>query len=398
MVDAAALFNGNARSPIRSVPLAKAEIGWTVDIHADLASYDVHAADLRFAPAQSPVWLAAWAGNAQPDIVVAIARHDGVPAICLALEVIRAGGFRIARFASGRHANGNFPAARLDAPGASEAAQALIEAVRLARRDVDVIALERLLPALDGVANPLLSLPHFPSPNLALSVDLSGGFDALLARTSGRRKRKKHRSQMRKFETAGGYRRIEAKSPQEVDRLLDAFFEMKAARFRKMGIRDVFAEPGTQGFFRQLFVAALADGQRRFLLHGLEVGGVLRAVTGSSRTSDRITCEFGAIAEDDLAFASPGDFLFFENIHEACDEGLAVYDFGVGDEPYKRLWCDVETEHMDALVPLTAKGRILAASMRGSAKVKAFVKNSPLVWTLTKRLRRKVAGQADAED
>ena len=97
-----------------------------------------------------------------------------------------------------------------------------------------------------------------------------------------------------------------------------------------------------------------------FVLHGLEVDGTLRAVTGSSRTSTRIICEFGTIADDDLAHASPGDFLFFENIAEACRQGLAVYDFSVGDEPYKRLWCDLETRHFDVIIPLSAKGRLLA--------------------------------------
>lgn len=400
MVDAAALFDGKAQAPVRSVPLANAEIGWTTRVDGDLAAYCADAADCRFAPAQNPAWASAWTVNAGPDTLFAFARRDGLPVLGLALAVESFHGFRVARFMGGRHANGNFPAVAGDAASISAAVPVLIEAIRTSRRDVDLVALERLLPASDGVANPFLALPHFASPNLALSVNLSGGFDALLARTSGRRKRKKHRSQMRKFELAGGFRRIQAASPQEVDRLLDAFFAMKASRFRKMGIRDVFAEPGTPGSFRQLFVGALGESPLRFVLHGLEVGGILRAVTGSSRSDDRITCEFGAIAEDDMAHASPGDFLFFENIREACDQGLAVYDFGVGDEPYKRLWCDIETTQMDVLVPLTAKGRLLAASMRATAATKAFVKNSPLVWTLTKRLRQKMSGKSepDAED
>ena len=113
----------------------------------------------------------------------------------------------------------------------------------------------------------------------------------------------------------------------------------------------------SQAFFHTLFADALAETPPPFVLHGLEVGGKLRAVTGSSRCGKRLICEFGAIAEDELAHASPGDFLFFDNIEEACQRGLAVYDFSVGDEPYKRLWCDLETRHFDVIVPLTTKGR-----------------------------------------
>ena len=130
------------------------------------------------------------------------------------------------------------------------------------------------------------------------------------------------------------------------------------------------------------------------MLHGLEVAGKLRAVTGSSRSGKRLICEFGAIAEDNLAHTSPGDFLFFDNIQEACETGFGLYDFSVGDEPYKRLWCDIETQHFEVLLPLTLKGRALAIAMRQGARAKAFVKNSPLIWKLTKMLRRKAAGQA----
>ncbi|RWP59475.1 MAG: GNAT family N-acetyltransferase, partial [Mesorhizobium sp.] len=117
-------------------------------------------------------------------------------------------------FLGGRHANGNFAAADpswlTKADGA--AIRSMLAAVAKARPDIDLVALERLLPDLEGIANPLASLPSFPSPNLSLAVDLAGGFDALLSRASGKRKRKKHRSQTRKFEAVGSHRRIEART------------------------------------------------------------------------------------------------------------------------------------------------------------------------------------------
>ena len=360
----------------------------------DLAAYIELAKGGVSAPAQSALWIEEWVANTSPDGFVAMLEADGRPVYALALEVVRSGPFRIARFMSGRHANGNFPAADpafLAAGGFN--AEAILSAIRRARPDVDALVLERLLPDLDGLANPLLALPHFPSPNLSLAVSLEGGFEALLSRVSGKRKRKKHRSQTRKFEAAGGFRRIEASTQEEVLRLLDAFFAMKEFRFRKMGIANVFGDEGVQTFFRSLFIDALRESPPPFVLHALEVGGTLRAVTGSSLSAKRLVCEFGAIAEDDLGHASPGDFLFFENIGEACRQGLDVFDFSVGDEPYKRLWCDIETRHFDVVAPLTAKGALLARSLRPKAGVKAWIKNSPTVWRLTKLLRKKAAGQ-----
>jgi CelD/BcsL family acetyltransferase involved in cellulose biosynthesis len=365
-----------------------------------LETYVEAAADGLYSPAQSPLWIGSWLAEKRADVVVATIRRDGRSILSVALEVDSRGPVRTASFMGGRHANGNFvPVSRADARSISiDDISLLINAIHKTRPDIDLIAFERLATDIAGIPNPLLLLPSQHSPNLSLAVDLAGGFDALLARASGKRKRKKHRSQVRKFEAVGGFRRLEARTATEVDDFLAAFFALKAVRFGKMGIADVFAEPEVQSFFRAIFTKSLSSPKPSFVLHALEVGGSIRAVTGSSRCHDRLICEFGAIAEDDLAFASPGEFLFFDNIEEACKEGLAVYDFSVGDEPYKRLWCDLEIRQFDVLVPLTLKGWAAASVIRLKTRAKAFVKNNRLVWTFVKTFRKKTATQAEPAD
>jgi CelD/BcsL family acetyltransferase involved in cellulose biosynthesis len=404
MADATASIEGNGRAAAVATPRAASGEAMTAAVSVAsaeaLSGYEAFCEKAPHAPAQGARWVRHWVSEVRPDAVFAMLAADQRPVLWLALEVVRSGPFRIARFMGGRHANGNFAAAdRAWLGGANCAAvRSLFEAVARARPDIDVIALQRLLPDLDGLANPFMALAGFPSPNLSLAVDLHGGFDEVLRRASGK-KRKKHRSHSRKFEAAGGFRRIEATTPQEARRLLDAFFAMKEQRFRRMGIANVFGEPEVRVFFQALFADALREQRPSFVLHGLEVGGKLRAVTGSSLCGRRLICEFGSIAEDDLAQASPGEFLFFDNIEEACANGFDVYDFSVGDEPYKRQWCDLETQHRDVLVPLTAKGRALAFVLHRNARLKAFVKNSPAIWNLTKTLRRKAAGKpADDTD
>jgi len=399
MVDAAHAGFGETRAPAYRTATA-AEVRATVvpATGEALASFAAVARRLPHAPPQSPAWVAHWTDHAARDALI-VELHSGTQLVlALPLEVVRIGPFRVARFMGGTHANGNFaPTLRAWAATASgPALRTLLEAMRTARPDIDVLVLARLLPALDGLANPLLALPHFKSANVSLATDLTGGFTALLSRSSGKRKRKKYRSQSRKFDIAGGFRRIEATTPEQVDRILDAFFTMKEARFRKAGIRDVFADAGVRDFFRSLFKDALDQRPPPFVLHALEVGGVLRAATGSSRRGDTLICEFGAIVEDELAGASPGDFLFFENIRDACEQGLGVYDFSVGDEQYKRLWCDIETQHLDVVAPLTMKGRLLSGAVRAYARGKAAIKGNPRVWSMVKRLRRTAAGSKAA--
>ncbi|HWK64908.1 MAG TPA: GNAT family N-acetyltransferase [Rhizobiaceae bacterium] len=355
---------------------------------AAIAAYRTLEHCATFSPAQSPAWVSAWIGEIKPDFVVASLSHYGVPSYALALEIVRRGPFRVARFMGGHHANGNFSPLARSAPPLSRAnLHDLIASIGKARPDIDLLSLERVADSIQDRTNPLMALGCRQSPNPALAIDLSGGFDVLLERMSGKRKR--NRSQSRKFEAAGGFRVVTAKTPDEASRLLEAFFAMKQERFRKMGLPDVFGAPEVRRFFHRLFREALAEKNPPFVLEGLEVAGQLRAVTGSSRCGGRLVCEFGAIREDELSRLSPGDFLFFDSIRRACEKGFAFYDFSVGDEPYKRLWCDVEITHYDVLVPMTMRGSILARAMRAKSRLKAFVKRNSIAWRLTKALRRR---------
>lgn len=87
-----------------------------------------------------------------------------------------------------------------------------------------------------------------------------------------------------------------------------------------------------------------------------------------------------------------------ENFREACEHGYKIYDFGVGDEPYKRLWCDLETTQFDVLVPLTIGGRLLRGGMRVANWLKSSVKNRPAIWRLAKALRKRGSSIRTRED
>lgn len=388
MVDApasylAALDRTASASAIAARPLAFAAKS------IDVAAYVAACNNAVFAPAQSPAWIAAWLRNMRPDAHLAAVLDEGRPVLAIALQVDTTGPFKVARLVGGGHANGNFPplARHLSAQERQHAVAALVDSIAKVRTDIDLLALERLVPAWQGLDNPFQSLPWTTSPNVALAIDLTGGFDALLSRAHGARKRKKHRYQTRRLQAGGDIRRLTAKSAAQARLMLDAFFDMKSGRLKKLGVPNVFGGADIQNFFNDLFAEAAESADPAFRLEALEVGGKLRAITGSSLSRDRLICDFAAIADDELMTASPGDYLFFENIAAACGEGLTVYDFGVGDEPYKRSWCDIETEHFDVWMPMSTRGKLLAVALSAKARLKAHVKRQPLAWKLWKALR-----------
>lgn len=394
MVDIGAAAQASGTTS-RDGSVARTRSGIVVELRpaddAALAEYEAFCRAAAHAPAQDPLWVRSWIAATGADAVIVDVRRGGRTICTLALEIVREGPFRIARFPGGSHANGNFVAT---APGEAEPLsaadrQALCAAIRQARPDIDLIYLERQNPHFDGLPNPLAGLATGRSPNISLATDLDGGFQATLERANAKRKRKKYRFQLRKFEGAGGHRVIIADTPEEVDRLLDAFFVMRAARFRKMGIaHNVFGSAQVQAFFRALFRDALEKTTPPFVLHGLEVGGELRGVNGLSITAHSMVCEFVGIRDDDPQL-SPGFFLDYACMEEACQQGKKLYDFSVGDDPAKRSWCDVETWQFDTLMPLTARGLLFRTYVEGRARAVRFVKSNRLLWTLVRHVRRR---------
>lgn len=351
-----------------------------------------HGDALHGAP-QSFAWIDCWHRYVNADCFVAGIFDADCPILLLPLEVVRQNGMKIARYPGGNHANGNFPwLKRAQAPAVSpKALERLVATIRKARPDIDALSLTRQLEAVDDIDNPLFALGQKRNPNPVLMVSLDGGFDAVLDRTNRRRRLKKHRQHERRYEEAGGWRIEKPQTPEESDRVLDLFFAMKAGRFRQMGIRDPFADKAVQAFFKALYGQALMERAPVCELRFLEVGGIIRSIVGKNLTVNGPTAEFAAIADDDMASASPGEFLFFEDIKRCCEAGYAVYSFGVGDEPYKRDWCDIELEIFDTVLPLSAKGRLFVALQSVRSSVASTIKRNPRLWRLAKRIRAKLA-------
>jgi len=395
MVDALASRLDNWQE---EAPVSAAGAPFRVVVETDCASYREFARGSTAAPAQHSGWIDSWVNNVRSGTIFVTVFRDSSPVFAFGLEVSKTRLFSCARLIGGSHANGNFcPTSTLLDPAQDKVCvQAAFSALKQARPDINLVFAERLLPELQNRANPFAALPTHNSPNVALAADLTGGFQTVLNRHSGKRKRKRHRYQDRKLAAAGPIRLIRPKSKSDVEAILAAFFAMKSLRLKKLGLPDVFGSPEVQAFFRDLFASALADPCPRFFLDALEVDGKLRAVTGSSRLGDRIICDFSGFEDDELAAASPGEYLLHENIAAACREGGAIYDLGVGDEPYKRNWCNIETQHLDLLYPLDARGRVAALALGATSRVKTTIKNSPLAWRLVRAARsRNTAAEHD---
>ncbi|OHV72321.1 cellulose biosynthesis protein CelD [Ensifer sp. LCM 4579] len=341
-------------------------------------------------PHQSFDWCEVWRKTHQHRIVVVRCALGHKPLFILPFAIER-GLFRTARLIGSDHSNLNTGLFAADAgpiPHA-ELIRVLGDGMRQLRRFADIVRLERTPAKWRGVSNPLSILPGVTHPNASFQLPLLNGMEATLTQLNAKRRRKKMRTSERRLAEMGGYDYITAREPSQAHALLETFFRQKAARFAALGLPDVFSDAATRAFFH-----ALVDCQTGGLfeldairLKGKHPGKII-AVSGLLRKGDHVICQFGSIDDEVAADSSPGELLFYRTIERLCGEGVKLFDFGIGDQRYKRSWCTIRTPLRDIVLPLTPRGFLAAGLYRALACAKRAVKANERVYALLQRQRR----------
>ena len=95
----------------------------------------------------------------------------------------------------------------------------------------------------------------------------------------------------------------------------------------------------------------------------------------------------------------PGAAHLHDLLHLAIDRGFEIFDFTIGDERYKRDWCDTELKLYDSISAVTWRGALMAMGIVGAQRLKRSIKQAPVLWNafskgraligaLTSRIRR----------
>jgi len=346
-------------------------------------------------------WCKAWAQSHTNSLLLVRGNLGQKTIFILPLELVRGRLFRTARFIGAPHSNintGLFSGDLGDLTPQDFATSVISQLGEKLSRVADIVTLEKMPFEWRGTCHPLASLPAVRNQNASYQLPLFENFETTLAQINAKRRRKKFRVSEKRLEALGGYDHVVAKTAEERRAFLDLFFAQKAARFKVLGLPNVFQDAQTQAFFHRL--AALGeteDGQPLELnairLRGENDGRII-AIAGLSRKGDHVICQFGSIDEDIAADSSPGELLFYLMIRRQCADGAALFDFGIGDQPYKRSWCTVETVQRDIVLPLTLRGRIAAWSHRTIVSMKSAIKKNRQVYAFVQRLRQRRQGAA----
>lgn len=344
---------------------------------------------------QTRRWLLAWMRTIgterriKPMLVVAYDSF-GQPLMLLPLGLECSRSLRIARYLGGKDANFNMPLCRPDVVlSRSDISILLQEAAHLSSLRPDVFILSSQAESWEGIANPLATLPRQPSPSFGFRTALGNDGAAFLKSRLSADARKKLNAKFRKLQALGEVALLTPRHQMDVTRIIMAFQVQKAARFKMLGIQDVFETQAEVDFLIEASMPAVETGERAIEWYALSCGGKIVATFAGGLHRGRL---HGMVTSFDMtpetAASSPGDLLMQRLFAECCERGIRVLDLGVGEARYKSTYCDSTEPLFDTLVAVSPQGRLFAAGEALRLALKRRIKQSAFAWWIVLRLRR----------
>lgn len=372
---------------------------WTVEVHQNIRpALDAWAALEACAPAsfyQTRGFLVPWldtmgARLGLSPFLVLIRDQFGDPAALLPFGLVSRRGVKIVEFLGGKDSNANIGLFRPDCAIAAENLRhLLVQAAKISGLSPDLYALANQPLRWENFDNPLAGLPHRPSPSFCYSADLTPDSEAFQKQRLSADARKKLRLKRRKLEEIGPVSLLTARTIEEGDALLSAFFKQKLQRFDAKNISSGFDSPAAREFFARCCLSRIGKREPAVELHGLLAGERIVATFGGGVHRGRFHGMFNSFdTTPDIARCSPGEILLSLLIEAKCRQGLARFDLGIGESRYKSTWCDIAEPCCDIFLPITLKGRLFATADGARRRIKRQIKQNPSLWRIAQRLRQ----------
>lgn len=345
---------------------------------------------------QSPEWCQAWASAFKEQLFFLRGELNGICCFLLPLQKRNVVSCTVLEPPGKSYCNINTGLYDLSVgppQNASEVAVAQKKITDAIAGHADLLLIGNLPLHWRGHQSALSGMETIQNQNPSFQLPLLASFEETLSQLNAKRRRKKFRISQREAELQGGYRYYPAQSAAEIDDLLTTFFKQKAQRFERQGLPDVFAAREVQAFFKALAHCGKEDPLNAPLeLHAIELNGTepprVISITGISRKGDHTICQFGSIDEEFAGNISPGELLFYHVIERENKLGTKLFDFGIGDQRYKRSWCPVITIQHDIHLAASMKGRALSKLIVGLTRLKAWIKGNEALYSFIQRLRR----------
>jgi CelD/BcsL family acetyltransferase involved in cellulose biosynthesis len=419
VIHARAPLHAETRAPAR--PVVTAQSGAiSLTLHTDLAAAERDWRQLEQSgdctPFQTFDWLCAWQRNigalehAAPAIVTGRRGAD----ILFLLPLAVAPGFaRRLTFLGQDLGDYNAPLLARDFSKFVTAEQfgaiwrdvlSLIQSSPALRHDTVALA---KMPKTVGTQdnrqdNPMLCLEVQLNPSGAYETALGADWETFYNAKRSSATRRRDRTKGKRLGELGAVRFADPKDDAEIAATLETLIGQKSKSFARMGVPNMFSRPGYLAFFHDL----AASPRTRALVHlsRLDVGATWAAVNLGLTFGDCYYHVLASYDDGEVSRFGPGAAHLRELLRYAIARGCKRFDFTIGDEPYKRDWCETEQQLFDHSAAVTWRGWPAATLALAWRRIKRAIKHSAPLWSAVVRVRttlaalRKPAAATDKTD
>ena len=247
----------------------------------------------------------------------------------------------------------------------------------------DIAVLEKVPSHIGQFKNPLTLLTMSRQGASSHFLRLSGTWEEMSARFP---RRKELERKNRRLGRRGKIGFEIARTPERYDILIATLIRQKEQRdLEAHGGNDTLGLPGLRSYLEAARRLVYPSGP--VALFALRVDDTIVAAHWGYIVGSRFSSLIPSFEGGEWYSYSPG-FVLAEKILEWClAQGLNIFDYGWGDETYKREYCDLSTLLYRAEIPSTIRGRI---SLEKRKLKQQLAKTKPWAWAraLKKRKRK----------
>lgn len=194
------------------------------------------------------------------------------------------------------------------------------------------------------------------------------------------------RRQMRRLNERGEVSFRIADGENEYRELLELLFVQKRQRYRETGARDILAGDAAKDFYRRAH-SALGNGYAA-QMSALSVNGKVIATHWGVVHPTRYYWLMPAYLSGEMASYSPGRLLQEKLLQWCIGRQIALFDFTIGAEEYKKAWCDMRTDLYEHISVNSYRGALFRAQRSVIGSIKHSPRTRAAAMGVVKVLRR----------
>jgi CelD/BcsL family acetyltransferase involved in cellulose biosynthesis len=262
----------------------------------------------------------------------------------------------------------------------------LFEALPAHGIEADYVDLDCQPEQIGGYRNPFALYRSEPTGQRSHLTALAGDWASYYAKKRSNKTRQKDRNRLRQIRQYGEVAFKMASSPDEIRILIDRLIVEKTRQFNQLGVRNVFQDRRIEVLFRDVALVDSTDGPIKLFAVTLDDDPIAIAYCAVHRAE--MHGIFLCYMDNEVTRLGPGTVLLHHIFEWSFAKGIRSFDFSIGDQDYKRHWCETANPLHRSLWPITRRGTFYVQSTKMTECLKSKMRSSATVTQWARRFAR----------